>query len=219
MGWKLVVTFMNRITPILTLCCALVFFSLGSFSWAASVKGEIDLKFKGERMSVELQEVSLSAILKELEREKGIWFKGDESLLEETVSTRFEDLPLQEGLSRILFRINHTFVFDQNEKLVGLYILDRKQPGSRMARDAGIVSEKPRALQPVPPHGSPETKSRKTTKDKASKYPFKIFPFAPPEDSETEMGDTPFTDMPSPPEVPFADPFGVPLDLQNEEGL
>jgi hypothetical protein len=219
MSWKLVVTFMHKITPILTLCCALVFFALGSFSLAASVKGEIDLKFKGERMSVELQEVSLRVILKELEREKGIWFKGDESLLEETVSTRFEDLPLQEGLTRILFRINHTFVFDQNEKLVGLYILDRKQPGSAMGRDAGVVTEEPVASESVLPHGRPETKLRKTTRDRASKPPFKTFPFAPPEDSETETSDTPFTETPAPSEVPFADPFGVPFQPQEEEGL
>jgi len=154
-------------------------------------------------MSAELQGVSLRLVLEKLEREKGIWFKGDESVLEEEVSIRFKDLPLYEGLRRILSHINHVLVFDGDNGLVGLFILGKKDRGNSVARDAAVATEK----------GSP---SLPIGEAKASKYPFEAFSDPRPSDNPTKSSpENPFTKNVSPSaENPFADPFEAFRDPQ-----
>jgi hypothetical protein len=163
-------------------------------------------------MSAELQEVSLRLILERLQRETGIWFKGDESALEESISIRFKDLPLHEGLRRILSNINHVLVFDQERGLVGLFILGKKDPGKRSPREVGVDTGKSRPSQPV-------------EEAAVSRDPFEVFPdadhrgkprtgstgtsfgkdFSPFADRGTQIGDRPFTDKSSADEGPFGE--------------
>jgi hypothetical protein len=112
-----------------------MFFCLASFSSAASDEEKIDLKIKGQIMSAELQGVPLRLILEKLKREKGIWYKGGEPGLGEKVSIRFKDLPLEEGLRRILSRVSHVLFFDRENELVGLVILGEKGSRGLIARD------------------------------------------------------------------------------------
>lgn len=200
-----------HISLIFTVCCTLMFFCLVFSPSPSSAKGEIDLRFKGQIISADLQGVSLKLILDELKTEKEIWFEGNESLLGEKVSVRFKDLPLEEGLNRILADINHVLVFDQDKRVVGLLIIGKKNPGRPRALDAVIVTEKAPPSQPVedapasrnpfeifrdgPPRGNPKTELRDTTIRKN---------FSPPEDPKAETSDTPFTKMSSSPENPFA---------------
>jgi len=195
--------FMSKMTEIFAVCCIFIFFCLGSFCSISSGKEEIDVKVKGQMMSAELQGVSLRLVLEKLEREKGIWFKGDESVLEEKVSIRFEDLPLQEGLRRILSDINHVLVFDGDNGVVGLFILGKKDRGNSVARDGAVATEK----------GSP---SLPIGEAKTSKYPFEAFSDPRPSDNPTKSSpENPFTKSISPsPENPFADPFGAFRDPQ-----
>jgi len=185
----------------------MVFF-LGFFPSVSSGKGEIGLKFKGQLMSAELQGVSLRLILEKLNREKGIWSKGDESVLEEKVSVRLMDLPLLEGLRRILSDFNHVLVFDRDKRLVGLFILDKKNPGRPVARDGANGIDKVLPSQPLGeasgdpfegfpdtlPPGSSKAKSKRATIDENS---------SPPEDPNTERSDTGFFKGPLSPENPF----------------
>ena len=46
-------------------------------------RGNIDLPIHGEVLSARLRKIPLKIILEKLERERGIWFRGDPSLLEE----------------------------------------------------------------------------------------------------------------------------------------
>ena len=192
----------SKMTKIFAVNCVLMLFFLSSFSSASAGKGGIDVKFEGQIMSAELQGVSLKVILEKFKREKGIWFKGDEALLEEKVSVRFKDLPLQEGLSRILSWVNHTLVFDQDKRLVGLFILGKKNPTRPVAQNAAMVSEKALPSQPVkepkvsrnpfeifadvPSPGNPKRKSTDTTIGKK---------FSPSENQMTEMSDTTLMDL------------------------
>jgi hypothetical protein len=168
--------FMSKMGKIFSICCIVVFSCLG-FSPASSGKEGIGLKLTGEAMSAELQGVSLRLILERLEEEKGIWFKGDESALDESISIRFEDLPLHEGLRRILSNINHVLVFDRERGLVGLFILGKKDPGRGAPRGGGIATGKSLPAQ--------FTEGATVSRD----------PF----------GDGPFTDMTSGPESPFSE--------------
>ena len=199
------VGFMSKATKIFTVYYIVIFFSLGLFCSVSSGKEEIDLELRGQAMSAELQGVSLRLVLEKLEREKGIWFKGDESVLEEEVSIRFKDLPLYEGLRRILSHINHVLVFDGDNGLVGLFILGKKDRGNSVARDAAVATEK----------GSP---SLPIGEAKASKYPFEAFSDPRPSDNPTKSSpEDPFAQSISPSaENPFADPFGAFRGLQRE---
>lgn len=127
----------------------IVFFCVGSFSNASSGKGEIDINFRGENISAELQEVPLRLIFEKLKREKGVWFKGDESLLDRKVFVRFKDLPLHKGLKRILSDIDHVFIFDKDQRLVGLYIFSKSGSFNPMDGDEDVVGEKALTLQPA----------------------------------------------------------------------
>jgi len=200
---------MSKTTQISIVRSLIVFFCLCSFSPAWSGREGIDLNIRGQVISAELQEVSLGLILEKLGKEKGIWFRGDGSALEEKVSTRFKDLPLHEGLRRILSGINHVLVFDEEKGLVGLYILGEKNPGKRVPRDVGVVRGKFPPPQPV-------------KDDTASKDPFGASPYAAPLDNSRKKSSertAEIGDMPSVPgnlfgengissaENPFDDPF------------
>ncbi len=163
-------------TRVLTIFCIIIL-GLGYFSSASSPKEQIGLQIKGQVMSAELHGVSLRMVLERLEDEKGIWFKGDESALEERVFVRFDDLPLHEGLRRILSTVNHVLVFDRERGLVGLFVLGKKDPGRRAPRDGGVGVEKSPPSQPA-------------GETAVSRDPFE---------------DRPFADMPSTPESPFGE--------------
>jgi len=96
---------------------------MGPFPPALAGDGNIDLTVEGEFLSARLKGVPLTTILEKLERERGIWFRGDSSLLEEAISVQFTDLPFAEGLGRILNSMNYSLVFDGNDRLAGVIVI------------------------------------------------------------------------------------------------
>lgn len=187
---------MGKITKFIIACFMLPCFCLGFPPSSSPGTEAIGLELRGQTVSAELEGVSLRLVLEKLEKEKGIWFRGDESVLDEEVSIRFKDLPLHEGLRRILFTINHVLVFDEKERLVGLFIIGKKNTASPTSRDAAIATGK--SLPPQP-----------AKEDTASKDPFAAFPHAAPLDNSrkkssertAEISDVP----PSVPENPFGE--------------
>jgi len=85
----------------------------------------VDLTIKGETLSAKLKEIPLKDILEKLEREIGIWFKGDESVFAEMVSVQFKDLSLEDGLKRILAFKNYSLLFDRDIGVVGVIVLGK----------------------------------------------------------------------------------------------
>lgn len=186
---------MGKMTKIVMACLMLACSWLGFSPSASPSTAEIGLEFKGQMMSAELEGVSLRLVLEEIESEKGIWFKGDESVLDEKVSIRFKNLPLHVGLRRILSTINHVLVFDEKEGLVGLFIIGKKNTARRTSRDAATVAGKP-----LPPRPAKE--------DTARKDPFAPFPHAAPLDNSREKCSertAEISDMPSVPGNPFGE--------------
>ncbi len=153
---------MKGTTRIVTLSWIFMFFCLASLSSASSDEERIDLNIKGRIMSAELEGVPLRLILEKLKREKGIWYRGSEPELgEKRVSIRFKDLPLEEGLRRILSGMDHVLLFDQEKGLVGLVILGKKESGRIIPRD------EPRAIH----RGLPSEPFENAT---VSRNPFEI---------------------------------------------
>lgn len=91
--------------------------------------GGIDLDFTNQRLSANITGAKLRAVIERIRKEKGVWFKlwfgGRESLLDEKVSVQFKGLPVQDGLERIFSGMNHSIIFDEHGKLVGVFLLGK----------------------------------------------------------------------------------------------
>jgi hypothetical protein len=74
-------------------------------------------------MSVDLKDASLISVARDIERQAGISFKGDESLLEESVSVAFTDLTLEQGIKRILATLNYSLLFDNRGEISEVMIM------------------------------------------------------------------------------------------------
>jgi hypothetical protein len=145
---------------------SLLFICLAHFASVSSARDYFNLEFNGDTMSAELRDVSLRSVLERIQAEKGIRFNGVEALLEEKVSLRFENLPFEMGLKRILSRINYACVYDRDEKLVGLLLIGKspytqkpaegRQPdfidGNMFPKpsgpETGASADKPPVIQP-----------------------------------------------------------------------
>jgi hypothetical protein len=183
-------------------------------SVAVSKNEAINMQFDGQTMSAEFQEVPLRAILEHLSKEKGIWFKADESLLDEKISTSFKNLPLGKGLQRIFTRIDHVLFFDQSNKVRGIMILGKGSSASSRLANGGTQIE-----------GS--SPAQRVEQGKATRGPFEVSSddlFL--ESPETGSGTTvtgrkdPFSpDNSTESEDPFApkDPF-APFSREKKEG-
>ena len=153
---------MSNIIKILALFCVPIFLWSNTLSFASVGNGEINIEFRGESMSAELKGASLEQVLETLKREKGIWFEAPKSLLEEKVSISFKDLPLEKGMRRILSHINHVLFFNQDNRLVGLFIVGEGKLSMPLAQNPFAAHKE------VPP-------PRPLEHTKARTNPFKIF--------------------------------------------
>ncbi len=106
---------MKTLIIILSICT----FYLCSFSPALAREGAIDLKLKGDTVSANLKGAVLEDILEDLNMKRGIWWKGDKSVLEEKVTVQFTDLSIEDGMKRILGLLDHCLYFDNDGRLVG----------------------------------------------------------------------------------------------------
>jgi type II secretory pathway pseudopilin PulG len=92
---------------------------------AYSAKGISELKFNNQSISANIEGATLETILNKIIAKKGIWFKGSQSALQEEVNTRFVDFPIEYGLKKILRNLNYSLIFDGNQSVVGVIVLDR----------------------------------------------------------------------------------------------
>lgn len=114
---------------------------LGGFNSLSNAAQEISIKFEGQIMSVKLQGVSLRMILEKLKKEKGIWVKGNESLLDENISVKFEDLSINEGIKRIFANINHAQILDYDNRLVGVVLVGKRGTGGHTSQLSELSNE------------------------------------------------------------------------------
>lgn len=93
------------------------------------------VSFKNDLLSVSFRDISLLEVARDIERQSGVWFRGDETLFQERVSVAFNDLPFEEGLKRILANLNYSLVFDAKNKVAGVVVMGQgKAAGTQPAR-------------------------------------------------------------------------------------
>ena len=127
---------------ILIVILAMGSFFLSIFTTVPAQSASIGLTFKGDALSANLKGVCLEEILEKLEREKGISWKGNSSLLEEEVTVQFKNLSLDEGVKRILRSMNHYLIFDAGERLAGIIIIGEKTGGQVMPKGRILAQKK-----------------------------------------------------------------------------
>jgi len=121
------------------LTCALIF---GTFCPASSGDVYIDFKTKARTLSVNFKDVPLKDILDKLKKKTGIWVKGSESLLGGNISAKFDNMPLQDSLKRILSSINYSLVFGSNDKLEGVVIIGKGKSRPTTARSTAVSKQR-----------------------------------------------------------------------------
>jgi hypothetical protein len=93
------------------------------------------LAFDQGRVTANIKNTPLKAILNQIKKQRSIYFdKGfmrDPSLLDNDVSVQFTNLPIRNGLERILSGINHSLIF-KGDRVEGVMLLG--EPGKRIYR-------------------------------------------------------------------------------------
>jgi len=104
---------------------------------------------KAGLLSVNLKESTLLDVARGIERQSGVWFRGDETLFQEKISVTFNDLPLEEGLKRILANLNYSLMFDAKNKVAGVMVMGGGTSAAAQSTKPG--AQPPRATtRPVP---------------------------------------------------------------------
>jgi hypothetical protein len=121
--------------------------SLSGLVWAADKT--INLQLETKTFSCDVKGATLKVILDRLQKEKAIWFKGDQSVCEQEVTARFTDLPYHKGLTKILSGCNYSLVYDDDMNLIGVVLFGRSKATQPKVRPA------PRSVRPSPPAKPP----------------------------------------------------------------
>jgi len=115
-------------------------------------------------LSVDLKETTLLDVARNIEKQSGVWFRGDETLFQEKISVAFNDLPLEEGLKRILANLNYSLMFDNKNKVAGVMVMGGGALAA--AQPARPGAQPPRATTPpktTTTRPAPAVRSRPTT--------------------------------------------------------
>jgi hypothetical protein len=87
----------------------------------------IEIEFKRKTLSAHIRNARLISVIEAIREKRGIWFKswlkGKEAVLEEKISIQLNEVPIKQGLGRILSNINHCLVFDGKGYLLGVFLL------------------------------------------------------------------------------------------------
>lgn len=93
------------------------------------------LAFDQGRVTANIKNTPLKAVLNRIKEQRSIYFDTgfmrDPSLLDNDVSVQFTNLPIRNGLERILSGINHSLIFEGNS-VEGVMLLGK--PGKRTYR-------------------------------------------------------------------------------------
>jgi hypothetical protein len=133
-----------------------VFFSVLLFMGVGSAIGEgSSITFEEESFSARLEELPLKAVTEKIESETGIWFQGGEALLQERVSVAFDNLPFEDGFDRIFSSMNYSFVFDEDEEIIGVFLFRRLDAREKQT----ITRAQGRARTRVAPRSVPRSRT------------------------------------------------------------
>ncbi len=136
-------------------CSLLFILSAVSLFCLTSADAADQVSVKDGFLSVNLKETTLLDVARDIEKQSGVWFRGDETLFQEKISVTFGDLPLEEGLKRILTNLNYSLMFDNKNKVAGVMVMGEgkpavAQPGRPGAQPPRVATPPGTATRPAP---------------------------------------------------------------------
>ncbi len=145
------------------LCICLIASSLLVFFLEERVWCAEAVSVKDGLLSVNLKETSLLDLARDIEKQSGVWFRGDETLFQEKISVSFNDLPMEEGLKRILANLNYSLMFDNKNKVAGVMVMGEVKPAGTQPGRPGV--QPPRVASPpgATTRPAPTVRSRPST--------------------------------------------------------
>lgn len=145
----------------MTIRCAFlaILSALGLFSFTPTQAADL-VAVKDGLLSVDLKDASLLEVARDIEKQSGVWFRGDETLFQEKISVTFSDLPLEEGLKRILTNLNYSLMFDTGNKVAGVMVMGEGKPAGTQPGRPGTTP--PRVTTPprTPTRPAPTVRAR-----------------------------------------------------------
>jgi hypothetical protein len=127
--------------PMITILAIFWFFS----AYAANQESSY-LIFEGTTLKANLKDESFKNIFQKLQKETGIWFSVSKAELDAKVSVRFENLSIEKGLRRILHAMNYSFLFDQNNNVIGVFVFGKANRNRRATDWAELNDQMARAI-------------------------------------------------------------------------
>ncbi|MBF0117439.1 MAG: STN domain-containing protein [Desulfobacterales bacterium] len=98
-------------------------FFVSSKAFSVAVSSELTILFLNEEnFSVSIKDTPIKDVLAKIEKDKGIWLKGDKANLSQKISISFTKMPIEKGLKRILGRINYGFEYNKNGQVIGIVV-------------------------------------------------------------------------------------------------
>ena len=116
----------------------LIFAALSLFSCTSALAADL-VNVKDGSLSVNLKDTSLLEVARDIEKQSGVWFRGDETLFQEKISVTFNDLTLEEGLKRILTNLNYSLMFDTKNKIAGVMVMGEGNPAGAQPGRPGVM--------------------------------------------------------------------------------
>jgi hypothetical protein len=148
---------MMKLNRILALGLVVAAFLVGASSvpWAGD-KGDVNMTWEGETLSADLVGVPLQGVLEDLSKARGIWFKVHASVADQKITVHFTGLSLEEGLKRILVRMDYSLEFDRNGKPTGVVIMGEKTAARGAGGSLSTPYSGPEAAPEIEPEPAPE---------------------------------------------------------------
>lgn len=154
----------------LTVSSLFVFF-LDEPVWCAEA-----VSVKDGLLSVNLKESSLLDVARDIEKQSGVWFRGDETLFQEKISVTFRDLPLEEGLKRILTNLSYSLMFDNKNKIAGVMVMGEGTPAGTPPGRPGAVPSRVTPPTRTTTRPVPTVRSRPSTSAATVRRPPRVLP-------------------------------------------
>ena len=126
----------------------IVLFFGGLLLSSTSSASDLLIDVNGDAFSARVEDSPLKAVAEQIEIKTGIWFKSGGAFPEKKVSVAFERLPFEEGLERILSKMNYSLVFDDDDEIVGVFLFRGLDP--RQKRAISRARARARTLTRVP---------------------------------------------------------------------
>lgn len=105
-------------------------------------EGNVRLLMELNRLSADIDNAPLKDVLTALQAHCGIWAKGDMPSLDTPVSVKFGKKSVEDGLKRILNRLNYAIIYNKDTP-EGIYLFSEGKP-------SGVMNINPQGARSMP---------------------------------------------------------------------